>query len=194
MQLDLTGRHFDITPVLRRLVTTKISKLERVLNDSAVSAHVVLARERHRHLTEINLHARGEKLLHALADAATWEASLSEAFEKLAQQAVKIKGRRQSWKGRRAAAAARGASGRMFERREAAEVPAASRSARVKPRMPRTLRPSRQALKTMSVADAVRTIDGDQDGLVAFLDAETAAVCVLYRRHDGELSLVEIEL
>ena len=45
MRLELTGRHLDITPALRRLVTEKCAKLERMLNDSAVSAQVVLARE-----------------------------------------------------------------------------------------------------------------------------------------------------
>ena len=134
MQLEVTGRHLEITPALRRLVTRKISKLERVLNDSAVSAHVVLAREKHRHLAEINLHARGEKFLHALANAGSWEASLAEAFEKVAQQALKIKGKRQPWKrsrGAKIAALAR------FERPEAAEVSPAPRTTGVRPRMPR---------------------------------------------------------
>ena len=38
MRLELTGRHVDITPGLRRLVEGKLAKLERLLNDSAVSA------------------------------------------------------------------------------------------------------------------------------------------------------------
>ena len=59
--------------------------------------------------------------------------------------------------------------------------------------MPRTLRASRQAIKPMSVADAARAVDGNRDGIVVFRDPETAAISVLYRRHDGELTLVEIE-
>jgi putative sigma-54 modulation protein len=192
MQLELTGRHLDITPTLRRLVGTKISKLERVLNDSAVSAHVVLAREKHRHLSEINLHARGDKFLHAVGDANNWEASLSNAVDKLSQQVQKVKTRRQPWKGRRAAAA-------KAESLEAAESPDAGRVAqavkagRSRLRMPRTMRASRQAIKSMSVADAARALDGNRDGIVVFLDTETAAINVLYRRHDGELTLIEID-
>ena len=30
MRLSLTGRHLDITPALRRLVTTRLEKLERI--------------------------------------------------------------------------------------------------------------------------------------------------------------------
>ena len=191
MELELTGRHLDITPTMRRLVGAKIGKLERVLNDSAVSAHVVLAREKHRHLSEINLHARGDKFLHAIGDAGNWEASLSNAVDKLSQQVQKVKTRRQPWKGRRAAAAKAGS----LEAGEPLEfVAPEAKSARTRPRMPRTMRASRQAIKPMSVADAARAIDGNRDGIVVFLDTDTAAINVLYRRHDGELTLIEIDV
>jgi len=88
MRLNLTGRHLAIAPALRRLVTVRVGKLERVLNDSAVSAQVVLAREKHRHLTEITLHARGEQFLHAVGDTGNWEMSLAEATDKLAHQVL----------------------------------------------------------------------------------------------------------
>jgi ribosomal subunit interface protein len=48
MRLELTGRHVEITPALRRLVEGKLEKLERLLNHRAVSAHAVLTREKHR--------------------------------------------------------------------------------------------------------------------------------------------------
>ena len=186
MRLELTGRHLDITPALRRLVTTKCAKLERMLNDSAVSAQVVLAREKHRHCTEITLHARGEKFLHGVADAATWENSLSGAIDKLANQAAKLKGKRQERK--RRGGGLKAAPEALPEAADVAPVRP------VRPRMPRTLRASRQAVRTMSVADAVREVEGSRDGLVVFLDPETASINVLSRRHDGELTLVEIEL
>ena len=190
MRLEITGRHLDITPALRRLVTTKCAKLERLLNDSAVSAQVVLAREKHRHCTEITLHARGEKFLHGVADAGNWETSLSGAIDKLSNQAAKLKGKRQERKRR------------DLEMKAAPELqpeashvsPAPARTGRVRPRMPRTMRASRQAVKTMSVADAVRAVDVNRDGIVVFLDPETASINVLSRRSDGELTLVEIEL
>src|SRR5213595_146146 len=100
MRLELTGRHVDITPTLRRLVDTKLAKLERALNDSAMSAHAVLTREKHRHRTDITLHARGEKFLHGVGDSGSWEASVSAAIEKITQQAHKIKGKWQERKRR----------------------------------------------------------------------------------------------
>jgi hypothetical protein len=58
--------------------------------------------------------------------------------------------------------------------------------------MPRILRASRQAIKSMSVAEAARAIDPRRDDLVVFHDPERSAISVLYRRN-GELMLVETE-
>src|SRR5438874_7031592 len=98
MRLELTGRHVEITPTLRRLVDHKLAKLERMLDHAALSAQTVLTQEKHRHRTDITLHARGEKFLHGAGDAASWEASIGGAIEKIAQQVQKVKGK---WKSRR---------------------------------------------------------------------------------------------
>ena len=195
MRLELTGRHVDITPPLRRLLETKLSKLERVLNHRAVSAQAVLTREKHRHRAEITLHAKGEKFLHGVGDAANWEASLTQAFAKLTQQAKRLKGKFQERK-RRGAVKGLPIVGDVREPvvakpSEPTKPAVPVKLARV--RMPRILRATRQPLKPMSVADAAREIEAGGDGVVVFRDLETAAVSVLYRRTDGELTLVETE-
>jgi len=192
MRLELTGRHVDITPALRRLVETKIGKLERVLNDSAVSAQAVLTREKHRHRTDITLHARGEKFFHGVGDSASWEASLTAAIGKISQQAQKVKGK---WQGRKRQGSAKGAPAAVPELREAVAVRPATRggSARERARMPRIVRSSRQTIKPMTVSDAAREMDITREGVVVFRDPATAAVNVLYRRPNGELALVETE-
>jgi len=192
MRLELTGRHVTITPALRRLVDQKIAKLERLLNDSAVSAQAVLSRERHRHRAEITVHARGEHFLHGVGDATTWEMSVCEAMDKIAQQAHKVKGKWQERKRRgRKTAALAPMSPRGDESRRGPSIDATSRV--VRPRMPRIFRASRQAIKAMSVAEAAREIDVNGDGLVVFRDAETSSITVLYRQRNGELTLVETE-
>ena len=185
MRLELTGRHVEITPTLRRLVEGKLAKLERMLNDSAVSAQAVLTREKHRHRAEITLHARGEKFLHGVGNTGSWEGSLADAVEKLGQQAQKVKGKWQERKRRGAKSAEAGAG-------ETETSPAAAPS-RERVRMPRIFRASRQAMKAMSVSDAAREIDADGDSIVVFRDTETASISVLYRRRNGELTLVQTE-
>src|SRR4051812_33209573 len=196
MRVELTGRHVDITPALRRLLDAKLSKLERLLNDSAVSAQAVLTREKHRHRADISLHARGEKFLHSVGNSESWEASLSEAVAKLAQQAHKVKGK---WQERKRRATRVGglpveASQPAAEPRGgptpragagAGRAPLEPRPSRLRPRMPRVLRAARQQVKAMSVADATREMDATDDGVLVFRDAETAVISVLYRRRNG---------
>jgi putative sigma-54 modulation protein len=191
MRLELTGRHVDITPSIRRLVEAKLGKLDRLLNDSALSAQAVLTREKHRHRTDITVHARGEKFLHGVGDSGNWETSLSAAIGKISQQAQKIKGKWQARKRRfdgKDAAAAVG-------HREAVAVRPIGRpdAARERARMPRIMRASRQIIKPMSVSDAAKEIEVGRDGVVVFRDPATEAINVLYRRPNGELTLVETE-
>lgn len=200
MRLELTGRHLDITPPLRRLVNTKLAKLERLLNDSAVSARAVLTREKYRLQAEITLHARGEKFLHGVGSSASWEVSVDQAIAKIAQQAQKIKGKYQERKrhgpsrvaGLEPIDAPLRGDGKGRERTPAPPRGARSEPAERRPRMPRILRASRQPIKSMSLAEAARAIDARDDDVVVFRDPERASISVLYRRN-GELTLVETE-
>jgi len=186
MRLELTGRHVDITPALRRLVTAKLSKLERMLNHRAVSAQAVLSREKHSVRADITLHARGEKFLHGVGNADGWETSIGEAIAKISQQAERVKSKFTDRKRR----GVRGTAAVAEAGEAAAARPAGPARERI--RMPRILRATRQTIRQMSVADATREIDANGDGLVIFRDVERRSVSVLYR-HNGELTLVETE-
>src|SRR5687768_11543561 len=189
MRLELTGRHVEITPALRRLVDRKLARLERMMNDSALSAQVVLTGEKRGRRADVTLHARGEKFLHGVGDSTKWETSLSQALDKIAQQARKVKSKWQEPK-RRLAKDETGVAAHP-EAVAVRPVPAGRPAAR--PRMPRIFRASRQALKAMSVVEAAREIDANGEGVLVFRDADTAAISVLFRRANGELTLVETE-
>jgi len=182
MRLELTGRHVDISPALRRLVERKIAKLERLLDHRALSAQVVLSREKLAFRAECTLHARGERFLHGVGQAATWEPALARAAAKIEQQAQKVKGK---WVGRIRSA-----------RPLAAEEPAGSAAPRApipKIRMPRVLRTARQTVRTLPVSEAARLLDTARDEVVVFREEESGHVAVLYRSATGELTLVETE-
>jgi putative sigma-54 modulation protein len=192
MRLALSGRHIDITPAIRRMVDTKLVRLERMLKDSALSAQVVLSQEKNGFRADVMLHARGEKFLHGLGVADTLQACVGDAFDKICQQAQKVKGK---WQDRKRHGPQKDGADvvvpRSSKRAPSSRVPSAvSKPATVAVRMPRILRSSRQSLKEMSVAEAARALDG-ADGVVVFRDVETSAVSVLYRSSSGELTLVE---
>jgi putative sigma-54 modulation protein len=183
MRLELTGRQIDITPGVRRIIETKLGKLERMLNDAAVSAQVVVSREKTGHRADVTLHARGEKFLHSDGRGESLATAIAQAVDRLGQQARKIKGK---FQGRKRLAAKQAPV--PMELAEAEPRPSGQRGAR--PRMPRILKARRQTIRTMSVSDAASAIDGGE-GAVVFLDAETSRIAVLYRAPGGDLTLIE---
>jgi putative sigma-54 modulation protein len=190
MRLELTGRHLDIAPAIRRLVERKLTRLERLLNDSALSAQVVLSREKRLYRAEVSLHAKDEKFLHGVAESSAWEPAISQAIDKIAQQASKVKGK---WQARKRSAL-------LPLPLEEPEAPAKSpRATRTPARVVRVVRrprlkPSHRTLESMSLSEATSQIENNDDGLVVYRDVRTAVVSVLYRRPDGELSLIETDV
>ena len=186
MRIDITGRHVDITPALRQIIERRLSRIERLLNDSAVSATVVLTLEKYRHRTELIVHARGDKMLRGLGEGNAWNLSIRQAVEKVEQQAKKVKGkwteRKRSVTRRRTArppsgdGTGRGARAEVVERESAA---------------PRVIRASRYAVKPMSVEDAALRMEETAEAFIVFRNPESESVSIVYRRKDGNLGLIE---
>jgi putative sigma-54 modulation protein len=93
MRLELTGRHIDITPALQRAVQRAVAPVLRKLNDSAVSAHVVLTKQKVRVHADVTLHARGEHFLHGAATGTDVTLAVNAAIAKVDRQAEKLKGK-----------------------------------------------------------------------------------------------------
>jgi putative sigma-54 modulation protein len=92
MRVELTGHQVEISPGLRNLVDRKLAKVHRVLNDAGVSAGVVVKKEKVKNIVEITLHARGERFMHAVGKAETWQTAMTAAVSKLMHQTEKVKG------------------------------------------------------------------------------------------------------
>jgi ribosomal subunit interface protein len=183
MRVELTGRHVEIVPTLRRLVDLRLAKLERLLDHRAVSAQVVLTQEKRLVRADVTLHALGERFLHGMGEAPAWDAAIGRAADKIEQQAQKVKSK---WERRK-----RDKSDVVSpEPKPTLPAAAATKAPRVPLRMPRVLRMTRQPVRSMSVADATRRLDSTAGAPVVFRDVETEALSVLYRNAEGDLVLV----
>jgi putative sigma-54 modulation protein len=193
MRLTLTGRHLDVSPGLRQLVTRRLARVERLLNDSAVSAQVVLTLEKRQHRTEITMHARGDNMLTAVANAEAWSLSVGEAVEKILQQAHKVKDK---WRTRkRRATGGRGAEPGLATA-GLRVAPGALVDGAVPPRplAGRVIRVTRYAVKPMRVEDAAVRIREVPEPFVVFRHLDTERLAILFERPDGRLGLIDPEL
>jgi putative sigma-54 modulation protein len=174
MRVDITGRHIDITPGLGQLIERSLARVERLLNDRAVSATVVLTKEKYRHKTELMIHAKGDHILSGIGEGNTWPLSVHKAAAKIEHQAQKLKSR---WtEGKR-------------QRKGNRAVPAAAAPEAAPAR--RVIRSTRYAVKPMSIDEAVQRLEAVPETFVVFRNADTDAISVIFRRKDGNLGLIE---
>lgn len=179
MRLDITGRHVTVTPALRQLITERLARLERKLNDAAISAQVIVTKEKYRHKVEIAVHTRGDHVLSGTAEATTWSLAVRQAVEKIEQQVQKLKGR---WDSRKRQAA------RVVRNRKITPQPDETAAA---PDGPRVIRASRYAVKPMSIDDAAMRFEDGDEAFLVFRNADDDSVAILYRRKDGNLGLIQ---
>jgi putative sigma-54 modulation protein len=91
MNVEYTGRHFEVTPAIRKDVESGLAKIRKILGNK-FETKVVLAVEKHRHKAEITISPRNGPIV-GLAQAGDMPSAISEALDHLEKQAVKYKTR-----------------------------------------------------------------------------------------------------
>ena len=91
MNVEYTGRHYEVTPAIRKDVESGLVKIRKILGNT-FETKVVLAVEKHRHKAEITISPRNGPLV-GLAQAGDMPSAVSEALDHLEKQAVKYKTR-----------------------------------------------------------------------------------------------------
>jgi putative sigma-54 modulation protein len=99
VNVEYTGRHYVVTPAIRKEVETGLAKLRKILGDR-FETKVILAVEKHRHKAEITITPRNGPLV-GLAQAKDMTIAVKEALDHLEKQAMKYKTR---WQGKKRSA------------------------------------------------------------------------------------------
>jgi ribosome-associated translation inhibitor RaiA len=161
------------------MIDRKLEKLERMLNDAAVSAQVVLAMQKYRRVAEIVLHVRGDHMLTGIGEGASWPAALTSAVEKVSQQAQTVKGK---WQKRRRRAVA-------VDRRPPATMEETADGDTRDAVVPDT----RYTIRTLTVPAAAAAVGARAGAFLVFRNRASNAVSVAYRRPDGRIGLIDTE-
>jgi putative sigma-54 modulation protein len=180
MQLTVTGRHLVVSDATRQQIARKLARIDRLLNDSAVSAQCVLTRERKQVVCELTVHARGDHTLVGIGRDTRLAGAVAASAAKVVQQAERLSDR---WKTRRRS------SGRPQREPDATAVEEPDEP---QPSL-RVIRSRRYVVKPMTVDDAVLALEkGDQTFLV-FRRTSSDSVAVVFRRPDGHVGLIDTE-
>ena len=93
MKLTVTGRRITVTEPIRQQIDRKVRRLERLLNDRAVSAQIVLSEERQGTACEVTVHVAGGRPLHGLGRDSRITTAVGQAVEKVAPPYPTMPGR-----------------------------------------------------------------------------------------------------
>jgi putative sigma-54 modulation protein len=196
MNVDCTGRQFDITPKIRKEVETGLAKLAKIVGDHC-SSKVILTAEKQRRIAEITLTRRTKKLV-SQGESTDMLTAVGEALEHLEKQVLKLNTRKRDGK----------REGKATWKHEApeVEVPIAVGATAVtavpvvvhkfpsKPKMTEAHLVRSQesvALQPMTIEEAVKECEFRDRGVFIFHDKD-GLVRVLHRRKDGKLELIEV--
>lgn len=89
MQLNITGRHIEVTDSLRDYLDSKFLKLERHF-DNINNVHVILNVEKMNQIAEATLHINGGEIF-AVAEHNDMYAAIDNLIDKLDRQVIKHK-------------------------------------------------------------------------------------------------------
>ena len=177
IKLHITSRHEDLSEALTQQVQAKIQRVERYLGQ-ITEAHVILTYERNLHLCEVTLVARHLKLS-AKATSRDMYNSIDAALERLEKQAKKNKEKRVEH---------RQAPGGKAHTVLHGLIPPASERDEFE-----VIRTKKHAVKPMTAEEAAMQLSSSKDEFLVFLDAETDKTCVVYKRKDHHIGLIEPE-
>ena len=195
MNVEYTGRQYEITPAIRKEVETGIAKIRKILADK-FETKVVLAVEKHRHKAEITISPRNGPLV-GLAQAGTMKAAVGEALDHLEKQAVRHKTR---WRTKKRAA------GRKFNGDAAQETPQPAVGLTEDTAVPIVVHKypavakttevhlvhsdEAVALRPMTREEAIKEAHFRDRDVFVFRDPK-GKVMVLHRTRDGKMELIE---
>jgi len=195
MNVEYTGRQYEITPAIRKSVETGLAKIRKILGDK-FEAKVILAVEKHRHKAEITISPRKGPIV-GLAQAGDMSSAVNEALEHLERQAVKYNTRWRSkkrhehkkWNGEAAQEKLQTAVG-LAETTTVPVVvhkfPAVAKSTEV--HLVRS--DDAVALRPMTLEEAIKEAHFRDRDVFVFRDPK-GKVMVLHRTRDGKMELIE---
>jgi len=201
MNVEYTGRHYEVTTAIRKEVETGLTKIRKILGDK-FETKVILAVEKHRHKAEITINPRNGPLV-GLAQAKDMSIAVNEAIDHLEKQAIKYKTRWQSkkrsarkseevnkWNGHSDQEDIQTAVG--LNEKTAVPVMVHKYPAVAKTTEVHLVRSDESvAMRPMTLEDAIKEAHLKDCDVFVFRDPK-GKVMVLHRAKDGKMQLIEV--
>ena len=188
MKTSLKARNLELTDRLRNEIERKLTRLDRKLHPLSEANVELIAHASHAaesaHVVEVTLVSNGH-VMRSTSAGATPIAAFDVSLDKLERQIVRTKEKPRSVRGRQ---------GDVVEsalQREALGTIDPARSRTGDDGQPAVVKMKRFDMIPMFEEDAITQMEELGHAFFVFLNAETDAVAVLYRRRDGSYGVIE---
>jgi len=199
MNVEYTGRQFEVTPITRKQVEGGLEKIQKILG-SHFETHVILSTEKRRHIAEITITVRNHAPIVGFSEAPEMNTAIGGALDKIERQAVKYKTR---WKSKKRQARKKLAMVGESQHetsiaiavngdlKTAVPVKVHSFPSVVKVTETHVVRSSDSvSYKPLTLEEAVKEAEFRDRDVFVFRDPE-GRVKVLHRKRDGKMELIE---
>lgn len=174
MQVNITGRHTEITDALRDYAEGKIRKMERY-GSKANEANIILSVEKYRHIAEISLNLNGF-IITAKEETEEMYSSIDKALDKIERQVRRYK-----------------------EKLTDHKVSPDTKRRNIQPDsspihkddLPRIIEKRKVVIKPMLPEEAIMQMETQKMNFYLFADPLNEKVKVIYKREDGNVGLIE---
>lgn len=199
MNVEYTGRQFDIAPAIRTQVETGLAKVQKILG-SSFDSHVILSAEKHRYIAEITISVSNHAPIVGVAEAGDMVSAIIGALARIDRQAVKYKTR---WISKKRLARKKH---EQTAEREESVLAAAVGGGNVATSVPITVHsfpnhvkftemhvvksPDSVSFKPLTLEEAVKEAEFRDREVFVFRDPQ-GKVKVLHRKKDGKMELIE---
>jgi putative sigma-54 modulation protein len=199
MNVEYTGRQFEITPITRKQVEGGLEKIQKILG-SNFEAHVILSVAKRRHIAEITITVRNHPSIVGLSEAPEMTTAIGASLDRIERQAVKYKTR---WKSKKRQARKKLEMAGETERETsiaiavngdlttAVPVKVHSFPSVVKITETHVVKSSDSvSYKPLTLEEAVKEAEFRDREVFVFRDLQ-GKVKVLHRKRDGKMELIE---
>jgi putative sigma-54 modulation protein len=196
MNVEFTGRQYDVTPAVRRQVESGLEKIKKILGE--FETHVILTVEKHRHIAEINITHKDHPLV-GIAEAPDMTVAVGQALAHIDKQAVKYKSRvrtrkrqpKKKWDGVGAEPPEKMQMAVGANSTTAVPVVVHSFPANIKTTEAHIVRrEDAVALRPLTLEEAIKEAEFRDREVFVFRD-HNGKVKVLHRTKDGRMELIE---
>jgi putative sigma-54 modulation protein len=185
---EITGRSFEVTPDIRKLLETKIAKIQEKLFDDVIDVRCVLQVQKYRNICEILIVGKDHDVKVVQESDESMQDAINLALDHLKRQAQKNRKKIRDHHrkdGNDVKAQVTEWAVQVLERGQLRETDDHNR--------PRIIKTNNLPIRPMSIEEAALRLDDSKNEFIVFRDLDTDKVAVMYKRRDQNIGLISPE-